>query len=902
MEFIKKFLKPKWQHNNPDIRRQALADLTTVEQLTTFIAAETEAELRVLAVSRIADHSVLEDLLGHNRDDVRQAARERWLQLLMPSGSSIDGIADTRVLVRIAGLTNDQDLRLQAIARIQDEQERFNIASSHPVARVRLIAAEGIQSAALLQQLQDVAQGKDKAVYRLCKDRLATYKAEEEARAAEQERIQHLTQQVHQLTRLGYGPDFNGRLQVLSKQALELDSAFNAEQKAEIRGELDKAAAILRQHDEEEQRRIEEQQRREATALQQQQLVSAIDEVMATCSTNSDAAALQQQLQQLDTDWRASQSEFRANAEQIRHFENAMQQGLAAVSCLQQLSEQREALDHFLEQKTANELDALQKDSREAGKWLQRLKWPEALGNAWWVAPLNQRQAAAEAATRELNQQQQSRIDTLKRQLDNLEQLLQNGHLKDASKLFGQVNTGLRQVDQRAAQPLQRQARAIGARLTEMRDWQGYVTTPKKEALCEAMESLIGADIAPDILADRIQAMQDEWKALSSSQPDRELWERFQAAGDKAFEPCRDHFAQVARQREQNVEYRNQLIAELDRYESELDWASADWKVVQKTLETARDTFRSYSPVDRSSHNDTQKRFTEVCDRIYAHIQQEYDRNLDLKSELVERAAAEIETDDLTSAIDTIKQLQQEWKQVGLTPRAADQRLWKQFRAHCDAVFNRLDQARAERKARLDDTVLQAEQLLEQARELLTTDDDTQQLLNRLEELEQDFAAMELPRSAHQRLRKGFTEVAGALQNLEDQARLNAERARWQGILDRLQALADNDEALWQDAAELPPEYQSLPFDAAWQDRQQACTDAAAAIDLCIQMEVLAGQESPAADQGRRMALQVQRLAQGLGQSVDVDNERLQLLAQWLPLHADAALQSRFRKAFASSL
>ncbi|MDO6749877.1 DUF349 domain-containing protein, partial [Gilvimarinus sp. 1_MG-2023] len=77
------------------------------------------------------------------------------------------------------------------------------------------------------------------------------------------------------------------------------------------------------------------------------------------------------------------------------------------------------------------------------------------------------------------------------------------------------------------------------------------------------MEALIDADISPDVLADKIQVLQDEWKTLNSSQPDKALWDRFQAAGDKAFEPCRAWFADVARQREVNVERRNQLIEEL---------------------------------------------------------------------------------------------------------------------------------------------------------------------------------------------------------------------------------------------------------------------------------------------------------------------------------------------------
>ena len=901
MEFIKKFLKPKWQHANPDVRRQALSELNSVEQLLTFITAETVVELRKIAVTRIRDEATLESLLGHNQDDVRQTAREHWLSLLMPNGQRLDGINST-TLVRIAGLTQDQELRLQAIARITDEQERLTIASTHPVARVRLAAAEGIHKAELLQQLQDVAQGKDKAVYRLCKDRLAEYKAAEEALAVLAERVEQLFQQVRQLNRLGYGPDFNGRLQVINKNAQELASAMSSERQAELRIELDNAAAILREHEEEERRLAESRARAEAAAAQQFQLVLGMESLLAQSSASSSPDELQQRTQELDQQWRATLADHKPSAEQARAFENGLQTALALHSSLQQLAAHSPAIEALLAQPQENDLAALQKTVKDASRFLQQIRWPAHQQRPEFLHTLAERQLQAEAAIRELDQQQNNRLDNLQRQINQLEQHIQDGHLKDASKLYGQITTNLRQVDSRTTRNLQRQARALGARLSEMRDWQGFVTTPKKEALCEAMEALVGASIAPDILADKIQAMQDEWKTLNSTQPDRELWERFQAAGDRAFEPCREYFATVARERELNVERRNQLIAELDVYETGLDWSNADWKVVQKTLETARETFRTYSPVDRAAHNDTQERFRAVCDRIYAHIQDEYDRNLARKTYLSEQAAAQIDAEDLTAAIEVIKQLQQDWKNVGVTPRAADQKLWKQFRAQCDAVFARLDQARAERKARLDDTVLQAEQLVAEAIGLPQQELSVADKIARLEELEQEFATMDLPRAAFQRLRKGFSDAASALDEQQQELQKRSEQKRWQGVIDRLQALAEQDEAGWKAAADLPREYRYLDFDAAWQQREQLAGESSAARDLCIRMEVLAGIESGSADQSRRMELQVQRLAQGLGQAPSVDQERHDLLEQWLTTSASTTQQARFLKAFRASL
>jgi len=912
MAFFKNFLKPKWQHDNPDIRRQAMTDLVSTEQLLTFIQQEPEPELRQLAVERINDQSTLDELCSHNKAEVRDTAQTRLLKLLLPEGQDITSIRDTKTLMRIAGLTSDQSLRLAAIAGLTDEQERLQIATTHSVAKVRLAAAEGIQKAELLQQLQDHAQGKDKAVYRLCKDRLATYKAEQEARTAQNQRIEHMLEQAQQLNRLGYGPDFNGRLQVLNKQFAELQSVMTAEQASRMTQQLDDAATVLKQHDDEEQRLAEARSRAEDAQQQQAQLLSQLSELLEQAPT-AEPESLQQPLQTLDQQWRDSQADHKADADALRQYANQYQQALAITACLTQYQAQQEKLSQWLNAKLPDDMKGLSRTIKAGRDWQKQLQWPLDHSQPDWVGRIQERHNAASAALAELESQQKSRIDTLDQQIARLESLLQDGHLKDAGKLFGQLSHNLRQVDSKLVQTQQRQVRSLGARLGEMRDWQGFVTIPKKEALCEAMEALIDADMEADVLADRIQVLQDEWKTLNSSQPDRELWQRFQTAGDKAFEPCRAYFATIAEQRQQNIEQRNQLIEELTHYEAAFNWQQADWKVVQQTLDAARAAFRSYSPVDRATHKDTQQRFHAICDRIYAHMKAEFDHNLDQKRTLIQQAEDQIDVEDLSEAIEAIKQLQQQWKDVGLTPRNADQKLWKQFRNHCDAVFNRLEQERADRKARIDGVVQQAEALLAEAEALVQltevppgdnqatggqSNDNKQQLAA----LEQGFNELELPKSAHQRIRKGFARVNDQITNQHKEQQAAAERARWQGLIDRLQALSTGNTEQWQAADKLPSGYAVDAFEQAWEQRSETAADSQDATDLCIQMEILAGIDSPATDKTRRMELQVQRLAQGLGQSTDPDTERQQLVNNWLTLQASAIQSQRFNQAVEASL
>lgn len=902
MALLSKFFKPKWQHENPEVRRKAIADLNSSEQLLTFINNESVAELRQLAIQKINNEADLEALLSHNKPDVREAVRQHWLAQLLDGGQTLDQISDNNTLVRIASLTNDQQQRLDAIAKITDQQQRLTLAMNNPVAKVRLAAAEGINDTDKLQQLMNHAQGKDKTIYRLCKDRLNASKAEQEAQQALVARIDALIANVQQLNRLGYNPEFNGRFQVISKNWATLSDQASQPQQDEITAQLNQASATLKQHAEEEARQAAAKAEFEQAQQQQQALLarlqSLLDETLVSAPTN-----LHEQITELEQSWSKAVVHHKANAEQNRLFENQLQQLLAIQTALNHFAEKESDLKEWLEQKLPSDLRGLTNTCKQAQQWQKQLHWPMADNAPQWVNQIATKLAQANGQLDELAKQQKSRLQTIDEQLIKLEKALDEGHAKDASKLNQQLNQNLRQVDNKAAANQQRQAKALAARLNEMRDWQGFATTPKKEALCLEMEALVGTDIAPDQLAEKIHDLQDQWKALGSSQPDKELWQRFQAAGDKAFDPCREYFAQQAEKRQQFIEARRALTAELISYEQQMNWQDADWKIVQKTLEAARDTFRNYSPVDRAAHKETQHDFNNACDAVYAHLKAEYDRNLAAKRALSEQAQQLIDSEDLSAAVDQVKQLQQEWKQIGVTPRNPDQKLWKQFRAHCDAIFARLDSKKAERKAVINDAVTSAEKIVAEA-EALTNQQRTEataisQAQEALADLKQQFTDIELPKSAHQRLVKKLQTYESALKDQRQILKLAAEKARWNGLVERLHAVANKDADALAAAAELPAGYNPILFEQALADQVDTDVDAQAVV---IAMEVLADIESPDSDKARRMELQVQKLAQGLGQGQSKEVERLKLVEQWLQAKNTAELQSRFIEALKASL
>lgn len=880
------FLKKLFGKNKDKSLKAAPARSTKpIDSPVAQILAAKDADARLLLIQALEDEGLFDALLKENNREVTDQVKQVWLSRLAPQGA-IPANADEATLTRIASLTNDADLSRAALEKISDEQTRFTLAKEHNVAKTRLAAASTLQSNSLLNELLAYAQGKDKAVYRYCKDKLAELQQVDDNRKALQDQIEYIRSTAQQLIRVGLGPEFVGKLQVIKKRWSELEvkiADFDADfDKTDIAGLIAEAEAILTTHRAEEERQASLKAEIASAKREQKDGINRIDALLTACTLEEpDSESLQASLLNEERDWADATSKHSATAEDQKHFDNAVKDITCVLTTLQ------------FHQSIAAELATGMPDTEKAREWLQHLSWPNKVSTPIWLTEIkkiagektaDEKKVAAKVADKAQPKDDSAALAKAEALLVTLEAALDEGHASDAAQALKQLNKVTNDLNSSNANKINGPLRLLMNRLNELRDWQGFAVTPKKEALCEQMEALIGCEVTPDVLAERIKELQVEWKALGHSN-DRDLWQRFQTASDNAFEPCKVYFAEQAELRGKLVEMRQTLIEELVRYEQEMDWENADWKVVQSTLNAARDTFNTYSPVDRNSHQRTQKDFRAICDAIYAHIKAEYDRNLEAKRALVEAAKEASTSEDINAAAELVKKLQQDWKSIGPTPRGPDQRLWQDLRKYADAVFARMSEERDARKSEIDEIVKQAEAIVKAAEDAVNNDDGMTQLKQARAEVD----AMELPKGAQVRFSRTLGDLEKQIQTRKNAAVEAKAKGRW----DTLQAALLNSGA----TSEVIPEQNSLPdnIDAAWFAQEKSAD--ANAKELCIAMEILADIESPESDQQARMTVQVKRLAEGLGKGRSVDEERTELVKQWLTAEADKSLAERFVKA-----
>lgn len=918
MALLEKFLnpslfKPKWQHKDPAVRKQAVSNLTDEKILIQVATEDRDKSVRLFALSKIQSKQHLAAFLVSEQADVRQQAQQQHLSLLLPNQNLNDlaAISNDNDLVCIASYTQDDAIRLAAINKITDESIRLDIACHNPVAKVRLAAAQGIDNSSALNTLMSIAQGKDKALYRFCKDKLSASKALEESAKKLQENIHSAIASAEHLAKSAYSPEYNGRLQLL-KQNWATFSDKNSQQQQAFDAALVTCEQTLAAHLAEEKAA---QDKIAAIKAAQESFIS----VLAQLELLEFNDEIHDQLIALEQSWQAAKHVSKPSAEQNKTFDTTFQAWLSLDNTRRQLVEQQPQLQELinqtqqLEKTSLSKSQALQKDITQL---IKQLPWKPAAVNVSLPTPallveLDQALQAIIKHNQNLTAHEADSSKELAKLLVELEQHIEAGHLKDANKCHQQTVQALKKISQQESKKFQRQFQNLTAQLSEIRDWQGFAATPKKEALCVSMEALVDSTIDPAILADKIHTLQEEWKAIGpiAHQDDKILWNRFRTAADKAYLPCKAHFANMAEQRQQNLVNRQQLIAQLTEYEANMDWDNADWGIVQKTLDAARETFRSFSPVDRHEHKDSQASLQTISDKIYAHIKAEYQHNIEAKEALIEAAKNLQEIEDLNQAIEQSKQLQADWKTIGMTPNKADQKLWQAFRVACDAVFSRRDAQRQQNKEQIEANIELAESIVAKAEDAAKTDGLESKAL--LQQCQAEFAELGLPKAIYAKMRKRLSDAQQQQEASLSQAKLAKKQQSWTILADKLMALslkptdAEQAQALYKpedDAVKLPHDIDKSLIERKWNEGATELSAYDALRDACIGLEIIAELDSPAEDQQARMAFQVQRLAQGLGQAGTLQQQIANSVNQWLAFNADPVWQQRYNQALLAAV
>ncbi len=218
-----------------------------------------------------------------------------------------------------------------------------------------------------------------------------------------------------------------------------------------------------------------------------------------------------------------------------------------------------------------------------------------------------------------------------------------------------------------------------------------------KEKLCERTEEL---ENEPNIVQafKVLQKHHTQWREIGPVPRDSrdDVWERFKQATSVINRKHQEYHTRLKESLHENLEKKAELCHKVEeiaagKYDSHGAWVERTNLVLelQKTWKTI-----GYAP--KKDNNAIYARFRKACDvffsakaAYYASAYEEQKENLRLKLEITDKAESLSSSEDWKDTTTQLIRLQKQWKEIGPVPRRDSDKLWRRFRAACDAFFQK---------------------------------------------------------------------------------------------------------------------------------------------------------------------------------------------------------------------
>lgn len=851
---MKNPLTPRWQHEDPSERLEAVASGKLSQEILQQIATEdSNLSVKDAAIELIEAEQFLFDLSGNV-----PSAGKRWAELLGADLQNLNRLEETpeNLLLSVAKFAPQEEFRLRAVELIS-EAARCEVLRHENLSRVHQHCASALEEEHNLNLMRKQFVDKDKNVSRILKSKLQAIKHAKDVAAAEALELETLLERTQQLRDSEPGQDFARRIDVLQQAYNALPDQQAAEQVKtllddcqEILAALPDPAEILRQ--------------------QLDAITERCADLRAECIATPELETLAETLSGILFDWpeeadEAQKAELTQDLVELRQAQQDWQAFIALGT------------NQTLSQFEQTEL---------------KLTWPDTFSKPEQYQ--NSLKEIKQALTEEQVHQDEleAQRNELAEQINRFEQQIADGHIKAANRANTKV-TRLLQAG-KPSNEQRSQVKLLQSKLQELKDWQGFATQPKRDELCEKMSALaVDQTISMPEKAKAIKELQEEWRKLGSSdsRPAQKSWSRFKHLGDQAYAPVAEYFAAQQTEREGHLKEREEICESLEKFTKEADWDNvSNWKEVAGLLQSASTKWRQHGNVPRKNKKAIEKRFDQATQPIRDHLNGIQKKHIEQKEALIHELKSKLEDEqaDMAALINRAKSAQQEWQNIGFIDRRKDQKLWKAFRAQCDAVFNRRDvEKQSEKQA--------AKQIAEQFRALCKEfEASLDQGFERKDigNFKKARAAIDLPR-AHRGLdREAKKLIKQAESELKNRAKQNEELMfqefrRQCDLLDQGQTAESDGEITL-----------SKSLQTALDNRSEQ--DEASQDQILIRLEILADLPSPESSQTARMQYQVERLNKelSLGQK-ETRSEREQvndLMVEWYSItNKNPEWQVRFK-------
>ena len=239
----------------------------------------------------------------------------------------------------------------------------------------------------------------------------------------------------------------------------------------------------------------------------------------------------------------------------------------------------------------------------------------------------------------------------------------------------------------------------------EARDIDFKHNLEQKQKIIARVEELVNeADINKAFR--ELQDLHKIWKediGPVSREHREEVWNTFSELTKQMHDKREVLFEKVRGTELENLERKKEIIARIDVLAQEKVNSHNAWSTQVEKVEAARNEFFTAGKVPSDLNEETWNSFKNAVrsfnvlkNSFYKEIKKDQNSNLSKKQALVAKAQELQASTDFAATTPIMKQIQEEWKQIGHVPRKFSDKLWTEFRGACNGYFEKLKEQKTE--------------------------------------------------------------------------------------------------------------------------------------------------------------------------------------------------------------
>lgn len=713
MSLLKWFNKPKWQSPNEQVRITAIQSSDDPElhlSLLDIVNNDVSDKVQRTALTKIENPAELTKILAsHSNKSIKKLAGKRLVQWFEKEDENsqlqiVNQIKDTETIKTLAELALNDEVRKTALSQIKQQGLLSQLLIKEKNPELQQLIINKIDQNKTLERLLSQSKKNNKQLHQLLSKKLSDQ--------TEPDHDEITIALCKKLENVVHGKADNISLSDIKNQWQHIKQDVKEPLKLRFNGAFEAAKMILDPHHRSQFLQKQKFQRSSAMVNELEQL----DDRTQTMSLKQVQKAITKYQDYKESDfadgeYKRYQDAFNLLLQKRDQIQKEEQIPLAATEALDELNKELS--------KQIIQPDQLNKFKRRWGQVIKSVKSSESLNiiKTQFNDGLLKLAEKIEQSAQLRHQAAEQAIELINPTIVQIKE----GHIIKAKKMTNQIAEFKKTAgyNHPVIRKHKYQLDSVWQQLKELRQWQKWSNDKARQDIIDELHGMIGKGQHPDAVLKKLKDSNERWYALEDMEklpgdkfPSRnqKMWQEFRVVSKALFEPTQPFFEKRSEQQGgylEKIESHIKSMHEVDLNEtSERDLARLSREAIKH--------LKSLDKLPPKKRGVTAKSIRKAIGRIDNKLNEFYSIAENKKVKLIEEAKALFEMEDQSAAIESAKQLQQQWKTAGIVKQNTERKLWKKFRKANDAIFKRREKENQEKQQENQQLRKQAQELINQ--------------------------------------------------------------------------------------------------------------------------------------------------------------------------------------------